>query len=105
MLYFKIFRSCFLKKKYFEKILWSGFSVHYEKIVKFSVWGPKNKIIGISECFIVADFDIFQDTKTLSYLLKTLLDMFYFMAQKQIEIEKLGNFEINFLQKAWSRKS
>ena len=46
------------EKKYFEISLLSDFSVHYEKIVKLSVRGPKNEIIGKSECFITADFDI-----------------------------------------------
>ena len=47
------------EKNYFEKNLLSGFSVHMERIVKFSVRGPKNHIIERSECFIMADFDIF----------------------------------------------
>ena len=41
----------------FEKKLLSGFLVHTERIVKFSVRGPKNQIIEKSECFIMADFD------------------------------------------------
>ena len=45
------------EKKYFEKYLLSGFSVHTERIVKFSVRGPKNQIIEKSESFIMADFD------------------------------------------------
>ena len=42
----------------FDEYLLSGFLVHTERIVKFSVRGPKNQIIEISECFIMADFDI-----------------------------------------------
>ena len=47
------------EKKYFEISLLSEFSVHYEKIVKFSVRGLKNQIIGKSESFNMEDFGIF----------------------------------------------
>ena len=47
-----------LEKNDFDRNLLSRFSVHTERIVKFSVRGPKNQIIEKSECFIMADFDI-----------------------------------------------
>ena len=43
------------EKNYFEKKLLSGFAVLTERIVKFSVRGPKNQIIEKSECFFMAD--------------------------------------------------
>ena len=41
------------EKNDFEKNLLSGFAVHTERIVKFSVRGPKNLIIEKSECFFL----------------------------------------------------
>ena len=43
------------KKNDLEKNSLSGFAILTERIVKFSVRGPKNQIIEKSECFFMAD--------------------------------------------------